>query len=216
MGRIDREDPYPRNSSRDPYIGRVDSNTAGRDGSIGLSETMPPRRRITSKGSPAGSADSDRSRSATAATAAVAGLRRALPMASACSVAASTSSRRLTSHQIRIGAVRQQGRRSACDASHQTGDIQTRGLCPGRSARRFLQARLPKSGNLRCQARLPRERIAPVDRRGRTQAKDVGSDPHGGLSGGAPDVHFHGDPSVLMGQEITILVTWSTMAASSL
>ena len=41
-------------------------------------------------------------------------------MAWACSVAASTSSRRLTSHQIRIGAVRQQGRRSACDASHQT------------------------------------------------------------------------------------------------
>ena len=41
-------------------------------------------------------------------------------MVSACSVAASTRSRRLTSHQIRIGAVRQQGRRSACDASHQT------------------------------------------------------------------------------------------------
>ena len=74
-----------------------------------------------------GSEASERKRSATAATAARwrplspkrPGSLSALLIDSACSVVESTSRRRLTSHQIRVGAVRAAGVRSACDASHQ-------------------------------------------------------------------------------------------------
>ena len=109
-------------------MGMVDSTTAGLEGSVGRRDAIPPRSRITSRGSAAGSTDSARKRSATVvristdwpACPRVGGSVSALPIASAWSVAASTRSRRLTSHQIRVGAVRRVGARSACDASHQT------------------------------------------------------------------------------------------------
>ena len=152
-------------------MGRVDSITAGLDGSVGRRDAMPPRSRITSRGSAAGSADNARKRSATAATTSadrptspcVEGSRSALPIASACALVESTSRRRLTTHQIRVGAVRRAGARSACDASHQTA-ISRQAVLPRpvgtpTSTRPFLGI-----SDLRRQTRLPGERIAPVDR----------------------------------------------------
>ena len=108
--------------------GGVVNTTAGRDGSVGRREATPPRSRITSSASAAGPVDSERKRSATVATTSadwptspcVEGSRSAFLIASACSLVESTSRRRLTTHQIRVGAVRRAGARSACDASHQT------------------------------------------------------------------------------------------------
>ena len=101
-------------------MGSVDSTTVGRDGSVGLRAGIPPRSRMTSSGTEVGSADRERSRSAIAATTSAACRSlRASPIVSACLAVESTSRRRLTSHQIRVGAVRSAGWRSACDASHQ-------------------------------------------------------------------------------------------------
>ena len=85
------------------------------------------------------------------------GSRSALAIASACSVVESTNRRRLTTHQIRVGAVRVSGGRSACDASHHTaisrqavfprpvGMLISAGHCLSgvatRSARRFCQGK---------------------------------------------------------------------------
>ena len=108
-------------------MGSVHSTTVGLDGSVGVRAGMPPRSRITSSGSAFGSADSERNRLAIRATSSASlpvspcscGSRRAQAILLAWSVVESTSSRRFTTHQIRVGAVRSAGSRSACEASHQ-------------------------------------------------------------------------------------------------
>ena len=101
--------------------------TVGRAGSIGLCEAMPPRRLITSSGGASWSIQSDRSRLAThsitcrpgASRRVDSGSRSACAIDLACSAVESTRIRRWTTHQMRVGAVRRLGVRSAWDASHQ-------------------------------------------------------------------------------------------------
>ena len=99
---------------------------AGTEGSVGVREVRPPRRRITCSGL-TDVAERERKRVPTAATACDASSRwlslspsRRQASRSACSAVESTSRRRFTTHQMRVGAVRSAGRRSACEANHHT------------------------------------------------------------------------------------------------
>ena len=51
IGRMDREEPKPRNSSLDPYMGIVDTITEGCAGFGGRLSVKPPRIGITNSGS---------------------------------------------------------------------------------------------------------------------------------------------------------------------
>ena len=99
--------------------------TAGHEGSVGVRGDTPPRSRMTSSGAAVFPADSACSRPATLATILAeprslisSGFSSRRARDSACVAVASTSRRLLTTHQMRVGARRIAGLRSASDANH--------------------------------------------------------------------------------------------------
>ena len=94
-------------------MGSVHRTMAGQEGSVGVRDATPPRKRITCKGGAFGLAEIERKRSATIAAGFDAPFSSVSRTASACCAVESTRSRRLTTHQMRVGAVRWSGGRVA-------------------------------------------------------------------------------------------------------